>query len=161
LPPSRYSRDMEGGRVTAGRTGLLERTRELERIQLLLGNVLAGEPGALLIQGQAGIGKTTLLDVARRRALEHGIQVLAARGSELEGHFPFGVARQLFEPVLHRESRKARAALLSGAAKLAAPVVESAIEPQLEMSEDAFGVLHGLYWLTVNLSTSAPVLIVV
>ena len=87
--------------------------------------------------------------------------MLTARGRELEGHFPFGVARQLFEPVLLRASPQARSDLLSGAAKLAAPIVENRIEPESTLSDDSFGVLHGLYWLTVNLSTRAPVLIVV
>lgn len=115
----------------------------------------------MLIQGPAGIGKTALLDVARPRALAHGITVLAARGGELEGHFPFGVARQLFESVLHAASGKARADLLAGAAKSAESIVDARAAPQEALSEDAFGALHGLYWLTVNLSASAPLLIVV
>ena len=141
---------MKGGRLTAGHVDLRERATELEQIELLLADVLGGEGRALLIQGQAGIGKTALLEVARRRATQQGIAVLTARGGELEGHFPFGVARQLFEPVLLRASPEARSDLLSGAARLAAPIVENRIEPEPTPSEDAFGVLHGLYWLTVN-----------
>ncbi len=151
----------EGGRLTAGHIDLRERVTELEQIERLLGDLLAREGRALLIQGQAGIGKTALLDVARRRADDRGIAVLTARGGELEGHFPFGVARQLFEPVLLHASPDARSDLLGGAARLAAPIVESAVEREPARTEDAFGVLHGLHWLTVNLSTRSPVLILV
>ena len=147
--------------MTAGHTDLRERVTELEQIERLLGDLLAREGRALLIQGQAGIGKTALLGVARRRADDLGITVLTARGGELEGHFSFGVARQLFESVLLRASPEARSELLSGAARLAAPVVESAVDPDPAVQGDAFGVLHGLHWLTVNLSTRSPVLILV
>jgi len=54
----------------------------------------------LLITGPAGIGKTALLGAARERARGAGMRVLAGRGGELEGGFSFGVARQLFEPLL-------------------------------------------------------------
>ncbi len=147
--------------MTAGHVALRERASELEQIELLLADVLAGEGRALLIEGQAGIGKTALLEVARRCAPQQRIGVLTARGHELEGHFPFGVARQLFEPVLLRASPQARSDLLSGAARLAAPIVENRIAPEPTPPDGSFGVLHGLYWLTVNLSTHAPVLIVV
>ena len=49
----------EGGRLTAGHVDLRERATELEQIERLLADVLAGEGRALLIEGQAGIGKTS------------------------------------------------------------------------------------------------------
>src|ERR1700751_1126577 len=51
----------------------------------------------LLLEGRAGIGKTSLTEVACTRAAELGYEVLRARGSELESGFAFGVVRQLFE----------------------------------------------------------------
>jgi DNA-binding CsgD family transcriptional regulator len=147
--------------LAAGHVDLRERVTELEAIERLLDDVLAREGRALLVQGQAGIGKTALLEVARRRAEERGIAVLTARGGELEGHFPFGVARQLFEPVLLHASADTRADLLSGAAGLATPIVESAVDPEPTLVGDAFSVLHGLHWLTVNVSTRSPVLVLI
>jgi DNA-binding CsgD family transcriptional regulator/tetratricopeptide (TPR) repeat protein len=147
--------------LTAGHVDLRERVTELEQIERLLDDVLAREGRALLVQGQAGIGKTALLEVARRHAGDRRIAVLTARGGELEGHFPFGVARQLFEPVLLHASPDVRSELLTGAAGLATPVVESAVDPEPAPLGDAFSVLHGLHWLTVNLSTRCPVLILV
>ena len=46
-------------------------------------------------RGPAGIGKSRLLQLARRRGEAAGALVLAARSSELEREFPYGVVRQL------------------------------------------------------------------
>ena len=53
-----------------------------------------------MIEGPPGIGKTALATAARRLAVEAGMRCLSARGSPMELAFPFGVVRQLFEPVL-------------------------------------------------------------
>ena len=54
----------------------------------------------MLIEGPAGIGKSTLLAETRRLAAEDGLRTLVGRGSLLEREFPFGVVRQMFEPEL-------------------------------------------------------------
>lgn len=77
----------------------------------------------MVVEGPPGIGKTSLLAIARERARSRGTLILAGRGGELEGHFPYGVVRQLFEPLLHRASASRRRELLSGPARLAAPLV--------------------------------------
>ena len=68
------------GRRAQGR--LLERDRELELITGLLAGACAGVGGALLVEGTAGIGKTSLLDAARRRALDAGMLELTEPGGE-------------------------------------------------------------------------------
>jgi len=78
-------------------TELVERERGLAQLEALVDAVVAGEGRAILIEGPAGTGKSALLSQARRRAADGGALVLAARGSELEREFPFGVVRQLFE----------------------------------------------------------------
>src|SRR5215472_17039339 len=80
--------------------GLLERDRELVRIDQLLSDAHAAAGGLLVIIGPAGIGKTALLRAATARAAPAGMRALAARGRELEIDFSFGVVRQLFEPLL-------------------------------------------------------------
>ena len=105
---------------------LLERERELAVISEALERARTGDGAVLLAEGPAGIGKTALLEQARSRATGLGMRVLAARGGEVEGEFPFGVVRQLFEPVIRELSPHARGKVLAGAAELAAPVVAGA-----------------------------------
>lgn len=104
----------------------------------------------LLLGGRAGIGKTSLVDVACSRVDELGHEVMRARGSELESGFAFGVVRQLFERRLAGAGKSERAALLAGPAAAAWPLLsgEFAAEPA---GDSWFAVLHGLYWLVVNL----------
>src|SRR5215470_4615940 len=79
---------------------LFERAGEPGPIDGLLDGARAGTGGVLVVTGPAGIGKSSLLSEARERAGLAGMRVLSGRGGELEGGFSFGVARQLFEPLL-------------------------------------------------------------
>jgi DNA-binding CsgD family transcriptional regulator len=80
-------------------TTLLERARELAAVQAAIAATAAGRGGVAAIVGEAGIGKTALLDSARASCEEQGLRVLSARGGELERELSFGAARQLLEPV--------------------------------------------------------------
>lgn len=89
---------------------------------------------------------------------------LVARCGERERHFPYGLVRQLFEPALRRVPASVAGELLSGAARLAAPVVaghDDQLPPDGASADTAFALAHGLHWLTVNFSMRAPTLIVV
>ncbi|GAA3163775.1 hypothetical protein GCM10010531_14800 [Blastococcus jejuensis] len=134
---------------------LVDRDRELAAVREALDALEAGQPRLLLIEGPAGIGKTRLLTEARRLAGERSVRVLSARGSQLEAAFGFGVARQLLEPELTADRRED---LLSGAASGARGVFDLATA---DAGEGSFAVLHGLYWLVVNLSAAGPVLLAV
>ena len=70
----------------------MERVRELAVLDALL-----EDGGAVVIEGGAGIGKTSLVEQGCRGAWPHGRRVLRARGAQLETGFAFGVVRQLFE----------------------------------------------------------------
>ena len=137
---------------------LLERERELASLQGLIDDAADGQARLALVEGPAGIGKTRLVGEARRLAAESGFRVLAARGGELEREFPFGVVRQLFEPPLIDPGERERA--LAEAAAAAAPVFEAMPDTQ-ELGDTSFAVLHGLYWLTLNLSADRPLLLAV
>src|SRR5215470_9653503 len=144
-------------------TGLFERKAELGRIDALLALAQAGSGDMLLITGPAGIGKSVLLGVARERARLAGMQVLSGCGRELEGGFSFGVARQLFEPLLANADEMERDALLAGAAHRALTALEGETghPPSAVGSDPPFAVAHGLYWLAVNASGIAPVLLAI
>jgi DNA-binding CsgD family transcriptional regulator/tetratricopeptide (TPR) repeat protein len=151
-------------RGQAGRRSgeLIERAPELAQIDGTLWDAQNGEGRVLFIAGPPGIGKTALVDAARARAQRRDMVTLAAHGGELEGHFPYGVVRQLFEPMLRKASAAARRKLLSGAAKLTVSLLTGQAEASPGARDDtAFGLMHGLYWLVINLSERTPVLIAV
>jgi DNA-binding CsgD family transcriptional regulator len=75
---------------------MLGRRAERERIDRLLAEARAGGCGVLVLRGDAGIGKTTLLAHAREGA--SGMRVLSACGVELETGIPFGGLLELLRP---------------------------------------------------------------
>ena len=66
---------------------LLGREPECAAIDRLLANAHAGSGGALVVRGEAGIGKSALLDYARQRAAP--MAVLSAAGVEAESDLAF------------------------------------------------------------------------
>jgi DNA-binding CsgD family transcriptional regulator len=148
---------LEASEGTNG-AGLLERDREVASLHALIEDAAAGQGRMALIEGPAGIGKSRLLGEARAAA-DGRMRVLTARGSELEREFPFGVVRQLFEPVL--VDARARDALLAGAAGSAAPVFGAMVDAADGAGDASFATLHGLYWLCVNLAAEEPLLLAI
>lgn len=140
-------------------TDLVDREPEIALLRGCLEDALSGKAGLALITGPAGIGKSRLLREVRRLAAGTGATVLTARGSQLEKAFGFGAVRQLFEPVL--ADAATRASLLTGSAECAGVVFDAVDGAAQQRNEGLFGVLHGLYWLTVNLAATAPVVITV
>jgi DNA-binding CsgD family transcriptional regulator len=136
---------------------LVERERELEALGRVLEAARRGDGGAALVEGPPGIGKSRLLAAAASSADD--LEVLRARASELERDFPFGVVRQLFEPVLFGATEEEREQLLAGAGRLAERVlVASAAD---DGGADAYATLHGLFWFAANLAASRSVLLLV
>jgi DNA-binding SARP family transcriptional activator/tetratricopeptide (TPR) repeat protein len=138
---------------------LVDRAREVDELRACLAEAWSGQGRLALVEGPAGIGKSRLLAEARRIATDEGGLTLTARGSQMEREFGFGAVRQLFEPALADPAR--RAALLSGAAASAAGVFDSGADTEHEGADGSFAVLHGLYWLTINLAASGPLLLAV
>src|SRR6266516_1122218 len=138
---------------------LLERETELAGVAGLI-DALPDGGRLVAIEGPPGIGKTALLAQARALGQESRLQVLGARGSELERSFSYGVVRQLFEPLLASLRDEERAELLAGAAALAAPLFDPAQVAVGEPTGDSsLATLHGLYWLTANLAARRPLLL--
>ena len=145
---------------------LRERGEELRGVEDALRAVRADHGGVVVVEGEAGIGKTSLLEIARVRAAEDGMQVLAARGSELEQEFAFGVVRQLFEPALYEADALQSGRWLSGAAASAGPLLDVVravggdAQVEDEEAEGArFRLRHGLYWLVANMARDCPVVL--
>ena len=136
--------------------GLLEREAELEALDALIADAGEGRGRLALVEGPAGIGKTRLLEEAAGRAVGRATTVLAARGGELEQDFGFGIVRQLFEPELVRAGPVGREELYEGAARLAEGVFAAQPAEAGPAGDPTHAILHGLYWLTVNLAERSP-----
>jgi len=74
------------------------RDAERDRIGGLLTAARESRSGVLVLRGEAGIGKTALLEDARERAGD--MQVLSVRGVESESDLPFAGLHQLLRPAL-------------------------------------------------------------
>ena len=141
---------------------LVEREDELEQLDRLLTGALSGSGAVAFIVGEAGVGKTRLVAEAASRGRELSLEVLRARGGELEQGFQFGIVRQLFEPSLASQTPALREKLFDGAAKLARPVFDLAGPDESGRAEDpSFAVLHGLYWLAANLAARRPLALLI
>jgi DNA-binding CsgD family transcriptional regulator len=158
LTAPRTARAGAGSGPAYGASQLLERDRELGVLDGLVLAALEGKSGLALVEGPAGIGKSRLLAAARQRADTAGFRVLAARGSDLEREFPFGVVRRLFDPVLVDPEQRAR--WLTGPAQRATRVFEPPDEGDAT-SGVSFGLLYGLFWLTANIAAEGPLLLVI
>jgi DNA-binding NarL/FixJ family response regulator len=86
--------------VAVRRPGFVGRATERGVLDGLLVRVRAGESAALVIRGEAGIGKTALLRHAARQAA--GFQVVQLTGVEAEMELPFAGVHQLFTSLPNR-----------------------------------------------------------
>lgn len=121
---------------------LLEREQHLGAFADALQDVSAGAGTTILVVGEAGVGKSMLLRELTRAAAS--ATVLRARGDELEQEFPYGVVRQLLEPLTRTLDD-----VWQGPAELA----RSVFDPSPQAGDDAsFARQQGLYWLVVNLA---------
>ncbi len=127
---------------------LVGRGEELRRVTALLDEARRGRSGTLLLVGDAGLGKTALLEEARRRAAD--MRVLAATGVEAERELPFASLHELFRPVLDLLPRlpAAQARALSAALALE------------EGQPDALAVGAGTLSLLVETADESPLLVV-
>jgi DNA-binding CsgD family transcriptional regulator len=78
---------------------LIGRAAELARVRQLLDDAAAGTSGALLLLGDAGIGKTALCEAAAASASERGMALLRARAVEAEVGVAFAGLAELLAPV--------------------------------------------------------------
>ena len=151
---------MHGDRSSTSRP-LLERDVETARIDGMLAALEDGDGRIAAVEGPPGIGKTRLLEEARDRAASRGFSVLSARGGELERDYAFGIVRQLLEPRLAAAEPAERASLMAGAARFAEPIFADRPAEADRPGDPSHALLHGLYWLAVNLAERDPLVVTV
>src|SRR6201994_1615181 len=86
----------------SGRT-LLGRQREREVLDRLLDGVRAGRSGVVVMHGEAGVGKTALLEYAVEAGPE--FRIARAFGVEAEMELPFAAVQQLCSPFFDLRER--------------------------------------------------------
>lgn len=80
---------------------VIGRDEELSALRAFLDRPAGGEgPGALVLEGEAGIGKSTLWLAAVERARERGLRVLSSRPAEAERALVHAGLGDLFDGVL-------------------------------------------------------------
>ena len=72
------------------------REQELQALGDAFDQVASGHPAVVIVEGEAGIGKTRLLAEALDGARSRGLQVAAGRALERERTRPFGVLADTF-----------------------------------------------------------------
>jgi DNA-binding CsgD family transcriptional regulator len=139
--------------VSPGGDPLVERDAELVILAEAFTEARAGRGTALLLEGEAGIGKTTLLAAACDAARDEGPRLLRAQGTPLDETVAYGVARQLVLPALLDGGDEER--LLRGAASLARPALLGADGAGPPLGDAAFAIREGLTWLMATMARDA------
>ncbi|MGI5439024.1 AAA family ATPase [Streptomyces shenzhenensis] len=155
VPPSRSAAGEEAARRPACRTAAsrpLGRDGEIERI-LQCVTRRPGGPQALLLLGEEGIGRTTLLRHARELAADDGTLVLSAQGWAADQRHARACLQQLLAPVLDE---------LPGLPAAHGEVLSAALNPALhDAAPDDAQVQAAVLALLDRLASSRPVLLCV
>ena len=74
----------------------------------LLAAAQSGDSAALVVRGEAGVGKTALVDWFHHESAQHGAEVLRCAGVASESHLPFAGLHQVLRPAIHAMPSLAR-----------------------------------------------------
>ena len=77
------------------------RKSELRKLKAVLKDVLSGSLRIILLQGEAGIGKSRLIQELRRTAETRSMRVLAGNGSHLERQNPYHAWRDILRSIFN------------------------------------------------------------
>lgn len=131
---------------------LVGRERERQVLSSLAAAARVGEGGTLVVVGEAGIGKSALLQDAVTAAAGAGMRVLQAAGVEAEREVPFGGLLQLLRPVL---------GWLDGLPAPQADALGAALALRPGLVSERFAVGAAVLGLLSRVAEDEPVLLVV
>jgi DNA-binding CsgD family transcriptional regulator len=131
---------------------LLGRARELDRISRLVENVRRRDGGALLLIGEPGIGKTTLL--GRASTESEDVRVIRTSGVDAERNLPYVSLAELIDPLLNG---------LGALPERQANAIESALalRPSPGAATDRFATCAAFLRLLTNAAETTPLLVLV
>lgn len=135
---------------------LWEREAQLTRLAALARDAQVGAGGGLLLEGDGGVGKTSLVERFSQEAAQTGLRLLRARGIESERGYSFGVVHQLLRTLVPKLAH-GDPSLTQGPARRAAALALG--EPV--GNAEPFEIDHALYWLLVNLADHGPIAVIV
>jgi DNA-binding CsgD family transcriptional regulator/tetratricopeptide (TPR) repeat protein len=130
---------------------LVGRHAEMERLHALVNRLHEGG-GALVISGEAGIGKSAMLGHVREHAQAMGTTVLATAGVESEAELGFAGLHQLLFPIIGAVD------LLADAQRLA---LEAAFGLATDIDPDPFRVALAAFQLISDTADVHPVVLLV
>jgi DNA-binding CsgD family transcriptional regulator len=139
------------------------RDTEQQAIASVMAQARAGQSAVLALLGDAGIGKTALLDFAASAAQE--MQVLRARGLQSEAEIPFSGLLELLRPALsvlhriprpHAEALEAAFALRPGAARERFAIGAATLSLLAAQAEDGpvAILIDDAHWLDASSATA-------
>ncbi|WP_173162014.1 ATP-binding protein [Phytohabitans suffuscus] len=90
---------------------LVGRATQLEALDAAVATVAGGRLAAVVLHGEPGIGKTSMLRELERRAAAAGLLVCAGQATEFEQDVPFATYAEALRPLLHDGATEEAAAL--------------------------------------------------
>ena len=123
------------------------RVPERERIGVLVDEACSSRGGALVLRGQPGVGKSSLLREAMGRA--EGMQILTTQGIESESPLAFAALQRLLRPVMRHIDQLPEAQ---------ARALRAAFGEQADGGGDRFLVFLAALSLLAEAAEQAPVL---
>jgi len=153
LPEPLYHPDMG---AVAPVPRICGREDEIQALGRALDRVASGGPAIVLVEGEAGIGKTRLLAQVLQEARDRGMQVAAGRAEELERTRPFGLLAAAL--ACTRSAADPRRAAIAGL--LAAP--PAGVEDPITVTSDPglrFRVVDAFTDLVEELALTGPLVL--
>jgi DNA-binding CsgD family transcriptional regulator/tetratricopeptide (TPR) repeat protein len=135
----------------ARRRPTVGRDREREALGLVIQQAVSGCGTAVVVAGDPGIGKTTMLNDAARVAECAGVRVLRCSGVQAESNIAFAGLNQLLRPVVDRLVNRA-----DGAADL----LRAALGLDPSKAADLYRVALATLELLADVAGESPVLVI-
>src|SRR5712691_1952373 len=142
---------MSGAPLVDAGPELIEREQESAVLDALVDRLRDGG-GAVVVRGEAGIGKSVLLQRVRRLAEAQGARPLVTVGVESEAELAFAGLHQLLRPII---------GALAQLPESQRQTVEAALGLGVDLKPDSFRVAVAAFQLICEVADSVPVVLIV